>query len=124
MRPTTDQSKAQCPQDVCELGHSQEGGLWVPKTHTCVGHPPAARTRHRAHIAHRRRAPTSPPSAAWALCRLLRRIPSAMAAEEAHAKRKKPDLKAKGSGRKAQVRIFSGSRGRAREAREEEGGQE
>ena len=61
------------------------------------------------------------PSAAWALCRLLRRIPSAMAAEEAHAKRKKPDLKAKGSGRKAQVRIFSGSRGRAREAGEEEG---
>ena len=42
-------------------------------------------------------------------------------AEEAHAKREKPDLKAKGSGRKAQGRIFSGSRGRAREAREEEG---
>jgi hypothetical protein len=47
-----------------------------------------------------------------------------MPAEEAHAKRQKPDLKAKGADRKAQVRIFSGSRGRAREAREEEGGQE
>ena len=44
MRPTTDQSKAQCPQDMCELGHSQEAGVWVPKTHTHAAHPPAART--------------------------------------------------------------------------------
>ena len=58
-------------------------------------------TRHRTHTAHGRRAPTSPPSAAWALCRLLSRIPSAMPAEEAHAKREKPDLKAKGADRKA-----------------------
>ena len=101
---------------MCELGHSQKAGVWVPKTHTRVAHPPATRTRHCAHIAHGRLAPTSPPSAAWALCRLLRRIQSAMAAEEAHAKQQKPDLKAKGSDRKAQVRIFSGLRGRVREA--------
>jgi hypothetical protein len=101
MRPTTDQSKAQHLQDMRELGHSQEAGVWVPKTHTHAAHPPAARTRHRTHTAHGRRAPTSPPSAAWALCRLLRRIPSTKAAEEAHAKREKPELKAKGADRKA-----------------------
>ena len=101
MRPTIDQSNEQCPQDMCELGHSQEAGVWVPKTHTRVGHPPAAHTRHRTHTAHARRAPTSPPSAPWALCRLLRRVPSAKAAEEAHAKREQPDLKAKGADRKA-----------------------
>ena len=101
MRPTTDQSKAQCPQDMCELGHSQEAGVWVPKTYTHAAHPPAAHTRHRTHTAHGRRAPTSPPSAASALCRLLRWIPSAMSAEEAHAKREKPDLKAKGADRNA-----------------------
>ena len=101
MRTTTDQSSAQHLQDMCELGHSQDAGVWVTKTHTHAAHPPAAHTRHRTHTAHGRRAPTSPPSAAWALCRLLSRIPSAMPAEEAHAKREKPDLKAKGADRKA-----------------------
>ena len=101
MHPTIDQSGAQCLPDICELSHSQEGCGWLPRTHPRVSHPPAARTRHRAHTAHGRLAPTSPPSVALALSRLLRRIQSQMAAEEAHAKRQQPDLKAKGSDRKA-----------------------
>mmetsp|Transcript_63640 Transcript_63640/g.169630 ORF Transcript_63640/g.169630 Transcript_63640/m.169630 type:complete len:371 (+) Transcript_63640:43-1155(+) len=71
------------PQDVCELGCSQDAGAWVPETHTRVRHPPTTRTRHRAHSAHGRLAPTSPPSAGGARGRRRRRIPSVAAADEA-----------------------------------------
>ena len=106
------------PQDVCELGCSQDAGAWVPETHTRVRHPPTTRTRHRAHSAHGRLAPTSPPSAGGARGRRRRRIPSVAAADEAPAKVERPHLKGTVSGRKAQVRVLQRSHGSAREARE------
>mmetsp|Transcript_34619 Transcript_34619/g.86990 ORF Transcript_34619/g.86990 Transcript_34619/m.86990 type:complete len:84 (-) Transcript_34619:522-773(-) len=82
------------------------------------------RKRHHHARCCGRLAPTSRLSAGWALCRWLRSIVSMAAADEAHVKREGPNLKAKASNCKAQVRICSGSHDRAREAREEEGGQE
>ena len=48
-----------------------------------------------------------------------------MPAEEAYAKREQPDLKAKGSRRKAQVRTFSGrAGGQGKQERRKEGNSE
>jgi|Transcript_50468 hypothetical protein len=112
------------PHNARELSRLRDAGSELAGTHTRIGYAPAMRKRHHHARCCGRLAPTSRLSAGWALCRWLRSIVSMAAADEAHVKREGPNLKAKASNCKAQVRICSGSHDRAREAREEEGGQE